>query len=614
MRIKRRIVPPEDPPVPPPPSALPVPPAPADAAELIRSRVARDQLTMLFELSPQPVLAGGAFSVLLGVVLWPTLGGATLVAWMAARVAVTLARVWDCRNFLARSVPAQALPARRLRFIALMALECAGWSVLGLAFVAAVPPQTGLVLLATMVTVAAVSIFSLGSDFRAGGLFVAIVLLPNALAQFGLGTPESLVTGGGMLILFVLLLLEARGLEQRMSELLRLRHENGLIAEQRQRALLLAEHSSRAKSRFLATVSHEMRTPLNGILGMTQLLQQEVAEEPQLARLRVVAQSARHLQSVIGDLLDLSRIESNRLTVQAAPVRLQDMLRDVIDLLTPGATQKGLRFDVDVEPGLPEWTLADAVRVKQVLHNLLGNAIKFTSAGGVALHLARIGDELVFSVRDTGVGVPPAERERIFQAFEQVAAPGAQDYRAGTGLGLTISRELARAMGGDVTCQPASGQGSEFRFTLPCRPCAALAEAAAPPAAAEAPHLAGRVLLAEDSPVNVIIARAMLERMGLSVDVAADGQAALDGMRSGGYVAVLMDCQMPVLDGWQATRRWREHEADQGLPRLPIIALTANAVVGDRERCLEAGMDDYLPKPFEVGELAALMRRHVAAG
>jgi two-component system, sensor histidine kinase len=454
-------------------------------------------------------------------------------------------------------------------------------------------------------------VFSLASDFRASGLFVGIVLLPTALQQLSRATPESLVIGIGMLILLVLLWAESHGLEQRMSEMLQLRHENALIAEQRQHALLLAEHSSQAKSRFLATVSHEMRTPLNGILGMTQVLQQSGLEDGARNQLDVIAQSARHLQAVIGDLLDLSRIESGRLAIDVAPMRLQDAVRDVVDLLEPLATQKGLRFEQTLGPDLPEWIEADAPRVKQVLHNLIGNAIKFTVHGEVSLSVSRQAAQMEFLVRDTGIGIPPDQVERIFKAFEQVAAPGSAEHRSGTGLGLTISRELAQAMGGDVACRPAAGAGTEFRFTLPCRPCGAPARA--PDAMAELPQLSGRVLVAEDSPVNAMIARTMLERMGLAVDLADDGHLALERMQHTDYAVVLMDCQMPVLDGWQATREWRERERRIGGRRVPIVALTANAVLGDRERCIAAGMDDYLAKPFEMNDLAALMRRHLAA-
>ena len=566
---------------------------------------------MLFALSPKPIVAGALFSLLIVVLLWADLGGPLLLGWLIARLAISAARVWDCRDFLGRADPISANTRRWRRFMLLMTLECISWAALGLLFADAAPRQIGVVLLCALVGVGAVSVFSLASDFRASGLFVGIVLLPTALQQLARATPESLVIGIGMLILLVLLWIESHGLEQRMSEMLQLRHENALIAEQRQHALLLAEHSSQAKSRFLATVSHEMRTPLNGILGMTQVLQQSVLEAGARSQLDVIAQSARHLQAVIGDLLDLSRIESGRLAIEPVPMRLQDAVRDVVDLLEPLATQKGLRFERHFEPDLPEWIEADAPRVKQVLHNLIGNAIKFTVQGEVSLTLTRRAAELEFLVRDTGIGIPADQVERIFKAFEQVATPGSAEHRSGTGLGLTISRELAQAMGGDVACRPADGPGTEFRFTLPCRPCAAPTPATDAPE--DLPRLSGRVLVAEDSPVNAMIARTMLERMGLSVDLADDGHLALERMQHTDYAVVLMDCQMPVLDGWQATREWREREQRIGGRRVPIVALTANAVPGDRERCLAAGMDDYLAKPFEMNDLAALMRRHLVA-
>ncbi len=566
---------------------------------------------MLFALSPKPIVAGALFSLLIVVLLWAELGGPLLLGWLIARLAISTARVWDCRDFLRRGDPIAANARRWRRFMLLMVLECLSWSALGLLFADAAPRQIGVVLLCALVGVGAVSVFSLGSDFRASGLFVGIVLLPTALQQLARATPESLVIGIGMLILLVLLWAESHGLEQRMSEMLQLRHENALIAEQRQHALLLAEHSSQAKSRFLATVSHEMRTPLNGILGMTQVLQQSVLEDGARSQLDVIAQSARHLQAVIGDLLDLSRIESGRLAIEHAPMRLQDAVRDVIDLLEPLATQKGLRFERHFEPDLPEWIEADAPRVKQVLHNLIGNAIKFTVQGEVSLTLTCRAAQLEFLVRDTGIGIPADQVERIFKAFEQVATPGSAEHRSGTGLGLTISRELAQAMGGEVSCRAADGPGTEFRFTLPCHPCAAPKPATDAPQGL--PRLSGRVLVAEDSPVNAMIARTMLERMGLAVDLADDGHLALERMQHTDYAVVLMDCQMPVLDGWQATREWRERERRIGGRRVPIVALTANAVPGDRERCIAAGMDDYLAKPFEMSDLAALMRRHLVA-
>ncbi len=578
----------------------------------IGQRVAQAKTTMLFELSPRPIIAGAAFSVLVGVLLWPTLGGTVLGSWIAVRLLISAARVWDCRRFTRQPPPPEALATRWRLFMELMVLECASWSAMGLLFTAASPPGIAIVLLAGLVAIAAVSVFSLGSDFRAASTFVVVVLLPNAAHQLMHGTPEALVAGGGMLILLVLLLVESNGLAQRITELMWLRHENAAIADERQHALLLAEHSNQAKSRFLATVSHEMRTPLNGILGMAQLMKHSSTNPAQRLQFEVIEQSGRHLQSVIGDLLDMSRIESGRLALDESAVRLGDIVREVADVLRPMAAAKGLRFEVHQDASLPEWIDADGSRVKQVLHNLLGNAIKFTAAGEVALSVQRAGDTLRFTVRDTGVGVPAAQAERIFNAFEQVATPGSPEYRSGTGLGLTISRHLARAMGGDVTLAPASVRGSVFEFTLPCRVRAA---PPAPPAASVALAPLGysaRVLVAEDSPVNAMILKEMLEHMGIEVDVAEDGSAAIERLQQADYAAVLMDCQMPVMDGWQATRRWREQERSTGGRRTPIIALTANVVVGDRERCLAVGMDDYLPKPFEIAELSALIRRHVA--
>ena len=589
-----------------------------DAQHDIAARVARDQMEALSRLTVQPVIAGGFFSIVVGLLLWPTIGGPVFAAWVAARVLISVLRVWDCRDYLAREHAPEDIARRRRRFLLLMACECASWSAMGLLFTGAVEHGVALVMLTALVGVAAVSVFSLGSDFGASGSFVAIVLLPNVAAQFAHGTTEGMVLGTGMLIFLALLLLEARTLAQRMTELLRLRHENAAIAEQRQRALALAEHSSRAKSRFLATVSHEIRTPLNGILGMAQLLQKEVAEPALRSRLDIVAQSARHLQVLIGDLIDLSRVEAGRLRIEPTAVALRDVVREVTGLQAAAAAEKSLRFELRVDPGVPSRVLADAPRVKQVLHNLLGNAIKFTSRGEVEMAVAAAGGSLHFTVRDSGPGVDPALRERIFRPFEQPAAAGAaagSAARGGLGLGLTISRQLARAMGGDVQCLPADGGGACFRFSMPCRPAP---EAAATPVvlapavpSTDPGALRGRVLVAEDNDVNAIIVQAMLERFDVAVERVTDGEAALAALQAEGYDLVLMDCQMPGLDGLEATREWRRREAALGRVRTPIVALTANAVVGDRDRCLQAGMDDYLVKPIELAALARALRTHL---
>jgi len=318
--------------------------------------------------------------------------------------------------------------------------------------------------------------------------------------------------------------------------------------------------------------------------------------------------------TVLGDLLDFSRIEHGRIALQAQVTALATMVHEVTDLLTALAADRGLRLQLTLAPDLPTHVLCDAARVKQVLHNLLGNALKFTPAGGqvsLCVSLSAPADlstsqQLHFAVTDSGPGVPQADHERIFQAFEQSANTSTQGH-IGTGLGLTISRELARAMGGDVSCRHAPGGGACFDFTLRCVPMPAPEAPNTPTGALLAP-LTGHVLLVEDQAVNAMVAQALLEHFGLQVSTVANGVLALASLEQQRPDLVLMDCQMPEMDGWEATRRWRVLEAaDPAHTRLPIIALTANAVQGDRERCLQAGMDGYLAKPFEPATLHALL-------
>jgi len=287
-------------------------------------------------------------------------------------------------------------------------------------------------------------------------------------------------------------------------------------------------------------------------------------------------------------------------------------VREVTDLLSAIAAEKGLRFQLQWGRPLPQRVRGDAARVKQVLHNLVGNAIKFTRSGDVTLEITAAEGQLCFTVRDSGHGIAAEQAERIFDAFAQ--AGEAPSRRAGTGLGLTISRQLARAMGGDVRYEPAEGGGSVFRFMVAVQHLPPDPGNADESWAAHDFHLKGRVLVVDDSPVNALVARGMLERFGLRVDVAEDGEEALQRMRQVSYDAVLMDCQMPGLDGFETTQRWRRDEpvlAHGG--HLPIIALTANAVPGDREHCLAAGMDDYLAKPFDLNDLGAVLQRHLPA-
>jgi signal transduction histidine kinase/ActR/RegA family two-component response regulator len=594
----------------PPPARTPQGLSAEQEAPDIGAQIDFDRVQTLHGLTPPPVLAGLGFAVLVALMMAPVAPLRLVLGWLALKFAMAAVRLVDVWLF-ARSDTSRRHTGRwLLRYLAWMILDAGSWGLMTVVFMPYAQGIASTVLLAGAVGVASVGVFTTFTHLSASLGYLLAVLTPIMVDQLSIGQRDNLLTAGALLIYFGVLGFESWRSENRQIEMLRLRYQNAWIAEQRRQALALAEHSSAAKSRFLAAVSHEMRTPLNGILGMAQLLRTRLVDPVQANQVEVMRRSARHLQNVIADLLDLSRIEFGRIEIAHEPFAVAETVREVNELLAAIAVDKGLRFHLHLVPTLPARVLGDASRVKQVLHNLLGNAIKFTPAGGqVMLEVAATPQGLRFTVRDDGQGIAPTEVERIFDAFAQAGEAPAR--RAGTGLGLTISRQLARAMGGDVRYEPALHGGAVFHFTI------AATHLDEPARVEEAPwqpadfDLRGEVLVVDDSPVNAMVACAMLERFGLRADVAEDGEQALQRLRAHAYDAVLMDCQMPGMDGCEATRRWRRIEADIG-GRVPIIAVTANAVAGDREQCLAAGMDEYLAKPFDLNELGALLQRQLA--
>ncbi len=384
------------------------------------------------------------------------------------------------------------------------------------------------------------------------------------------------------------------------------------LAESLRQARRDAEAASEAKSAFLANMSHEIRTPFHGLMGMLSLLRETGLSPRQIDYLRTATESADHLLALLNDILDMSQLESGRMALAPVPVELRSLLRDVEALMRPQAHAKSLALHMDADPTVPERVVADPTRLKQILFNLLSNAIKFSDRGAVVLdvRLRRDGNtappQLEFAVTDTGIGMDEATLARLFNRFVQGDNSRSRRH-GGSGLGLEISRNLARLMGGDITARSKPGDGSSFVLHMPLNlPAEPAADGTQRPAANSPRPL--QVLVAEDHPVNRQYLAALLENLGHEAHFTANGEEALRAARDRLFDVVLMDLHMPVLDGVAATRAIRALP-DRARSTVPIVALTADAFSETRERCLVAGMNDFLTKPVSPQKLAATLRR-----
>ncbi len=468
-------------------------------------------------------------------------------------------------------------------------------------------------------------------DLRAGWVWTGVIVLTTlvfwGLAESGFVVPDVIPADRHAIqsLLNRLTAIVAIGMLATCFVLIQRHTERTLGAEVkiRQRAERDARAANLAKSEFLANMSHEIRTPMNGVIGMADLLLKEELTGRQRQRVEVINTSAEALLALIDDILDLSKIEAGKLSLKDVDFPLRDTLKRVIKLLFPRAENKGISLDLEIADELPDWLFGDAARISQVLINLVGNAIKFTSVGRILVRAVPSPKEgklwVRFTVEDTGIGIAPEIQERLFDPFMQ--AEGSSNRRfEGTGLGLTISKKIVEdLMKGEIGVWSELGHGSTFWFTIPLpegsrptdsgwlRAQEAVASSTSP-AMAKRRREKFRLLVVDDSTINLMVAVGQLTELGYPSDTVSTGREALDLLDRERYDLILMDCQMPELDGYETTRRLRIREQGSG-GHLPVIAVTAHAMKGEREKCLAAGMDDYIAKPFRTESLGMILDR-----
>jgi signal transduction histidine kinase/CheY-like chemotaxis protein len=450
-------------------------------------------------------------------------------------------------------------------------------------------------------------------------LIVGLLSNGDALRVLVGGITLSVLLG---LLMFVLATGRERARRQVREQTRQLSAEVALTASARDEAV----EASNSKSVFVATVSHELRTPLSGVIGTAELLLDTELEPDQREYAEIMRSSSEGLLVVINDILDYSKIEAGKLDLDPSGFAVSELIAESCALLLLVAREKGIRLEVDADPVLPGWLYGDAPRLRQVLINLLANAVKFTAEGQVTVHVSATPDgdasRLLVEVNDTGIGIDSGTLTRLFQPFTQAESSTARRY-GGTGLGLTISARLIELMGGTIGATSTPGVGSSFWFEVTLPPAdhadqpaqtqerfSALGERDADGVLTDAAPL---VLVAEDNPVNQMLAVRQLDKCGYRTEVVANGHEALEATAQTSYAAVLMDCQMPEMDGYDASRLIRQRERENGHEHVPIVATTAHSMSGDREKCLAAGMDDYISKPIRTIELSGTLARAIAS-
>jgi signal transduction histidine kinase/CheY-like chemotaxis protein len=536
-------------------------------------------------------------SLLATIGAWVWLGPGFAVAWLLVNM-LMIAGSWALCDVAGR----QRAPARRWELLVALASAAQTTAYCSLPFALIVGGShtalAGGLAMMGAIALSAADEFVISRRIGAASLIVSFITVISSLAWLG---------GVGVWAEILLVLLAVCGFfTYALQAAFKRRNVERQMALALQAAIekeTEAAVANAAKSTFLATISHEIRTPLNGVLGMAQAMSADHLSDAQRGRLCVIQRSGEALTEILNDVLDLSKIEAGRLEIEIVEFELRDVLQASIAAFAPGAAAKGLDLRLEMEEGAPGAYRGDPLRLRQVLYNLISNAVKFAPRGEVRVVAARVGGVVQVAVSDTGPGIPEAQQARLFRKFEQLDATTTRRH-GGTGLGLAICRELCELMGGTISVKSSATDGSIFTVTLPLeRVGDRLKTAAVPDEPAQSASMTLRILAAEDNEVNRTVLTALLAQIGVAPTIVEDGAQAVAAWESAPWDLILMDIQMPVMDGVSAVREIRARERATGRPRTPVIALTANAMVHQVADLKAAGMDDHVSKPIKVAQL-----------
>jgi len=578
----------------------------------IEAKVADQQLRMVWSHAAVGTLIATVFGILMAAHFASQFGWTQIGFWLTAKLGIAVPRMVQAQLFRIQGFPGG--PGWRRATCWMLFIDGAVWGTAGFWSMSKDSGTTSLAI-ASLLGIVCVATFGLQVSRQATASYVVPIMVPMVVGLVLRQDAFGLYYAAGLSLFLFQVLVTATRSEAKLAEVFMLRIHATQVSAERAEALELVKRQSAIKSRFLGTVSHELRTPIHGMLGIARLAHVDSPDPLVKKRMELLESTGTHLLGLVTDLIDVSRAGSEQMRIQRVAFNLSTELQRVAEIYEVRAAEKGLAFTLESQLAAETWGFGDPARMRQVLHNLLGNAIKFTKAGSVGLKVAQDDCEglLRFEVHDTGIGVSAEDQELIFNAFEQVRSHDAAARHEGTGLGLTIASEIARLLGGSIAVTSTPGAGSVFTFTARFEP--------APPAiypiggsidreAQPSSNLCGRILLVEDNDVNALIASSMLTNQGHLVERVCDGAEAVHrALREiDRFDLILMDCMMPNMDGFQATQSIRSQEMAMGSRRIPIVALSAIIDADVRERAIQSGMDDALGKPFANDELAAMIR------